>query len=83
MFYSFLILVNKHYDVFTIVKTLGNYPGDSRLYSGDRVKRSKFWRLPDYPGGLAAMPYCAAFGASYAANYAANYIFISIYDYFD
>ena len=32
----------------------GDYPGDIRLYSGDREIRSKIWSLPDYPGELTA-----------------------------
>ena len=37
------------------LSTLTVYPGDSGLYPGDRETRPKIWRLPDYPGGLAAM----------------------------
>ena len=32
-----------------------DYPGDFRLWSGDREIRLKIWSLPDYPGEFTAL----------------------------
>ena len=32
-----------------------DYPGDFRLWTGDREKQFKIWSLQDYPGELTAL----------------------------